>query len=121
KGPVWAVVVLLALTALVGGWMASMSYRVQVGPEGIRVGRALLEWPWAGPAVALTVAETEAQTGPEADARAWLRLPPYTHRAVRIEVTDAEDPHPHWLIGTRRPEEFAAAVQAGSQEYGRVG
>ncbi|MGJ3509697.1 DUF3093 domain-containing protein [Enemella sp. A6] len=117
KGPEWAVLVLVGLTALIGTWMASMSYRVQVDRDGIRVGRGLLEWPWVGGAVALSRAETEAQSGPEADVRAWFRLPPYTQRAVRIEIDDPQDPHPHWLVGTRRPEEFAAAVRAGVEEY----
>lgn len=117
KDPFWAVGVLIALSALIGGWMASMTYRLSVDEDGIHVGRGVLGWPWAGGAAALSVAETEAQSGAEADARAWLKLPPYTRRAVRIEIIDPDDPHPYWLIGTRRPEEFAAAIQAGLTKH----
>jgi hypothetical protein len=31
---------------------------------------------------------------------------------VRVEVSDAADPVPYWLVSTRRPQRLAAALQA---------
>lgn len=109
-GPWQGALVLLGLAGIFALWVSSMAYRITVDSRGIRVGRSLLEWEFVGEAAHLTVAETQDLSGPAADARAWLTLPPYTRRAVRVEVRDAADPHPYWLVGTRRPEEFAAAV-----------
>lgn len=45
------------------------------------------------------------------DARAYVLLRAWsTSRAVRIDVRDEEDPHPYWLVSTRRPEALATAL-----------
>lgn len=111
-GPWQGALVLVGLAGIFALWVSSMAYRITVDEHGIRVGRSLLEWDYVGESSHLTGAETQNLSGPAADARAWLKLPPYTRRAVHVEVRDAADPHPYWLIGTRRPEEFVAAVQA---------
>jgi hypothetical protein len=49
--------------------------------------------------------------GPEADARAYLLLRPYLKRAVKVEITDPADPAPYWLVGTRRPDQLASALE----------
>jgi hypothetical protein len=37
--------------------------------------------------------------------RGWLA------QSVRVQVEDPEDDTPYWLVGTRRPEQLAAALQ----------
>lgn len=109
-GPWQSLAVLLGLGAIFALWVTSMAYRITVNADGVRVGRSMMSWEYVGQAQHFTAEETQDLSGPQADARAWLRLPPYTRRAVRIEVRDEADPHPYWLVGTRRPEEFAAAI-----------
>lgn len=99
---------LLAAILLVGYGSA----QVEVGPEGIRAGRALLPWSACGDAAALTPEEFARLRGPGADARAYLLLRPYVDRAVRVEVRDDRDPTPYWLVATRHPDRLAAALQA---------
>jgi hypothetical protein len=37
---------------------------------------------------------------------------PYLPRAVYIAIDDPASHIPYWLVGTRRPEELAAAIEA---------
>ena len=43
---------------------------------------------------------------------AFLLARPYLPRAVYIPVEDPAGVTPYWLIGTRRPAELAAAIEA---------
>ena len=55
----------------------------------------------------------------DADPRAYLLTRPYIKTAVRIDVADGADPHPYWLVSTRRPGELVAAIEASRRETGR--
>lgn len=48
--------------------------------------------------------------GPLLDARAFLVLRPDVGPVLRVDLTDADDPTPYWLLSTRRPEALAAAI-----------
>lgn len=51
------------------------------------------------------------------DARAYVVLRAWsTSRAVRMDVRDEEDPHPYWLVSTRRPEALAAALASAAAD-----
>lgn len=107
--------VVAAIVGCLGiGW-ALVSYgwvKTTVTDKGIRVGRSVLEWPYAGSVKVLDSADLTRRLGVEADARAFLRVRPYVKGAVEIQVNDAADPHPYWLIASRRPTELAAAIIA---------
>ena len=57
-------------------------------------------------------------SGPDADLRDFAVLRGWIRPLVRITVSDAADPHPHWLVSTRRPEEFVGAVEASRPAAG---
>lgn len=109
-GEWWAMGVFVGLTLLIGGWFVTQSRQVVVDEDGLSAGGAHLEWEYLAAATALDRADTDALLGPGADASAWTVVPPYTRRAVRVDLDDPADPHPYWLIGTRRPEELAHAL-----------
>lgn len=97
-------------TALVVTALRMTAPGIAVSPEGIRAGRALL------PLVA--VGTVQVLTGPELVTR---RRDPHAYLAVRawtspigvaIEVLDANDPHGCWIVTSRRPALFVAAVEA---------
>jgi len=50
--------------------------------------------------------------GPAADPRAFLFTRPFITDVVRIDLDDLADPHPYWLVSTRRPKDLAAALRA---------
>ncbi|MEV0645842.1 DUF3093 domain-containing protein [Phytomonospora sp. NPDC050363] len=37
---------------------------------------------------------------------------PWVRGAVRVEVNDADDPTPYWIVSTRRPERLAEALRS---------
>jgi hypothetical protein len=84
---------------------------VEVDRDGFTAGRARLEWSACGGATALDAEATRRLGGVDADARAYLVTRPYLRRAVRVEVDDAADPTPYWMVSTRRPEALAAAIE----------
>jgi len=36
----------------------------------------------------------------------------FIHRGLRIELIDSEDPTPYWVVTSRNPQRFAAAIEA---------
>lgn len=97
----------LALLAL--AFLAYGGERIVVDDE-LRVGRAHIAAEHLGAVEALDPDQTRRAAGREADARAHLVLRPYLSRAVKVEITDPADPAPYWLVFSRHPEQFAAAV-----------
>lgn len=87
--------------------------RTSVTGAGLRVDRALLPPSAIGRADALDAADFRLAHTTQADTRTWYALRPQTCPAgVVIEVRDPDDPHPRWLLSSRRPAELAAAVQS---------
>lgn len=84
---------------------------VAVTPAGLRAGAALLEWPYLGRVTVLDEAAMRARLGMRGDDRAFLFVRPYVKRGLEVEVRDAADPHPFWLVSSRRPVDLAAAIE----------
>ena len=97
---------LAALFASYGGT------EVSVTDGELRVGRAHIGAAHLGTVISLDAEQTRRTAGVDADARAYLVLRPYLHRAVRVTIDDPRDPAPYWLIATRRPDELSAAIGA---------
>ncbi|MGB0101979.1 MAG: DUF3093 domain-containing protein [Nocardioides sp.] len=100
-------VALAAMTVLLATYGAA---RVVVADGTFRAGRAHIAAEHLGAAVALDAEETRRIAGVDADARAYLVLRPYLKRAVRVEITDPDDPAPYWLVCTRHPDDLARAL-----------
>jgi len=98
---------LLALAVAMRGYGGAV---VEVRDGELRAGRAHIAAAHLGVAEALDAGETKRVAGVDADARAFLLLRPYLRRAVRVEITDPADPAPYWLLGSRRPDDLAAAI-----------
>ncbi len=109
---------LAVVAAVVGGVLAALavwsygSVLLVVDETGVQVGRARLDPAHVGTAEALGPAQMRERLGPGADARAWLLTRPYVDRGVALAVVDPADPTPYWLVSSRRPEAFVAAVEA---------
>jgi hypothetical protein len=103
---------------------------VEVRDGELRAGRSRLPLDHAGGVTALDEAQTRLLRGPRADPAAFVLTRPYLKRAVYIEVPVAppaggsgDRPRaapergpaasaggPYWLVGSRHPEELAAAI-----------
>ncbi len=99
----------VGLTAILIGWGR---LRTEVADGELRVGRDRLPLALAGDVTALDEEQTRALRGPRADPAAYLMARPYLPRSVYIAVDNPAARGPYWLVGTRRPEELAAAIEA---------
>jgi hypothetical protein len=76
----------------------------------VRAGRARLPLWAVGEAVALDASSTRRLLGRDADPQAYLMTRPWARTAVRVSVIDRRDPHPYWLVASRRPRRLAEAI-----------
>lgn len=111
--PLPVAIAMTALTILgVGlGLLAYSATAITVGDGVLTVGRNRLEAGYIGDVDALAGADARAGVGPEADHRAFLFTRPYINDVVRVHLRDEADPHPYWLVSTRRPAELADAIK----------
>lgn len=83
---------------------------VRTDQDALSVGRARIQWRYLAGATPLDAAQTARRLGPDADPDAYLAQRPFVPTAVEVSLADPADPHPYWLVSTRRPEELAAAI-----------
>ena len=106
-GAVCAVVVGVALQR----WGSTVvAVRSALGDGELVAGRARLPMTVVGAVTALSADELRRQSGVDADARAYLVLPPFVSTGVRVDLVDPEDPTPYWLVASRHPQQLAAAI-----------
>ena len=112
--PLWLALVVAGVftVAAVALLVTYGSARISVREGVLRAGRARIGTDHLGPATSLDPTSTRRLAGPEADARAFLLLRPYVGRAVRIDIADAHDPTPSWLLSSRHPDRLVAALSA---------
>lgn len=97
------------LITLAVAWMGRTE--IAVDEQGLRVGESLLEWEWTGDVEVLDEQRTRALLGVDADVRAFVVQRTWINEAIRIDVQDPADPHPYWLVSSRRPVHLAEAIR----------
>jgi hypothetical protein len=108
--------VYLVLGGIVAAFLISWGTATVSVADGVLVaGKDQLALTATGEVTALDERQSARLRGPRGDPSALLYLRPYLKRAVYVAVTDPASPHPYWLIGTRHPEELAAAIEASRQ------
>lgn len=106
---------LFVATAVIAATVLVVSAPViVVGPAGISAGSARLPLACIGRVEVLDRQSLDAlrHAGPRQASTAFTVLRPSRSRsAVRIAVADPDDPHPAWILTSRRPQALAAALQ----------
>ncbi|MFG2645601.1 DUF3093 domain-containing protein [Streptomyces sp. NPDC048370] len=92
------------------------SVRIRVVAGSLVAGDARIPASALGTPEVLDADEARAWRTFKADPRAFILLRSYVPRAVRIEVTDPEDPTPYVYLSSRDPEGLAAALEAARAE-----
>ncbi|MFD3942753.1 DUF3093 domain-containing protein [Streptomyces sp. NPDC058579] len=92
------------------------SVRIRVVSGSLVAGDARIPATALGTPEVLDEEEARAWRTFKADPRAFMLLRSYVPRAVRIQVTDPEDPTPYVYLSTRDPEGLAAALEAARTE-----
>jgi hypothetical protein len=110
------------LGGLVGGTAATAvvassygSVRIRVVGGSLIAGEAKIPVTALGEAEILDPEEARAWRTYKADTRAFLLLRAYIPRALKVEVTDPEDPTPYLYLSTREPERLAQALKAARE------
>ncbi|MEU7027694.1 DUF3093 domain-containing protein [Streptomyces sp. NPDC015232] len=107
---------------LVAGALAAVgvssygSARIRVVAGSLVAGDARIPVSALGTAEVLDAEEARAWRTHKADPRAYMLMRSYVATAVRIEVTDPEDPTPYVYLSSREPEALAAALEAARTE-----
>jgi hypothetical protein len=110
------------LGGLVGGTAAAAvvassygSVRIRVVGGSLIAGEAKIPVAALGEAEVLDPEEARAWRTYKADTRAFLLLRAYIPRALRVEVTDPQDPTPYLYLSTRDPERLAEALKTARE------
>ncbi|MFH9197645.1 DUF3093 domain-containing protein [Streptomyces anulatus] len=105
------------LAGLAGGTVAAAvlvssygSARIRVVAGALVAGDARIPLSALGEPEVLNAEEARAWRTYKADARAFMLLRGYVETAVRVEVTDPDDPTPYVYLSTRNPQGLAAAL-----------
>jgi len=85
---------------------------IELTETTLRVGKANISRLELGAASAFSGTYAVEQRGTKLDGRAWLMFTGWVDPVVRIDIIDPLDPVPYWLISTRHPEKFVAALRA---------
>jgi hypothetical protein len=105
----------LAIAFVIWIWFGSPEVVVEDSAEGpvLRAGRAWIPLDQVARPVVLDRAPLRELLGPSSDARAYTCERPWLHTAVRVDVTDPQDPTPYWVVETRTPDRLVAALRSG--------
>lgn len=106
-GIIVAIVLYLAIVAM----LVFSTPAIEVTETEFVAGKARLPLALVGAVTAWSGDEGRLERGQNLDARAWLLIRGWIDPVVRIEVTDASDPVPYWLVSTRHPEAVLDALQ----------
>lgn len=111
------------LPVAVAGLLTVSRGRVQLTGGVLHVPGARIAVDRLGAVTPLSREGTRRMRGPLAEPRALVVTRAWLTRAVRIDLDDALDDTPYWLVGTRHPERLAAALAEALTEAsaGRTG
>ena len=111
-------VVLLPLTAV--ALVRTGRSKVRVAGGELWVGEAHLPLEFVGQVDVLGVHEKRFALGRDFDPAAYVLHKPWVPTALRVHLTDPDDPTPYWIFSTRRPEQLAALLRqhAGQTQPG---
>ncbi|MBU1249649.1 MAG: DUF3093 domain-containing protein [Actinobacteria bacterium] len=91
---------------------------IEIAEGVLTAGRARISLRLLGSVEIARGEEARQARGPGLDARAWLLLRGDVDPVVRIEIADADDPTPYWLISSRRPDDLAIAISSAPAAEG---
>jgi hypothetical protein len=115
----WPVTIMTGLIAGCAAFLIVMGLAtVEVGDGALRAGGAMLPLTAVSEVVTLDEKQSTLLRGPRADPAAHLYSRPYLKESVYVAVNPsafageaAGSAAPYWLIGSRHPDELAAAIE----------
>ena len=116
----WTLSLSLGLLTLVGSLILAsvLSPMIVVDQSRLLAGKMSIPLSAIGSTNAIAEENLRAELGPKLDARAQLLIRGDLRNAVRIDISDQNDPTPYLVISTRRPAELVRALGANSSKLG---
>ncbi|MEO0024574.1 MAG: hypothetical protein RL196_1015 [Actinomycetota bacterium] len=84
---------------------------IEVSEGQLMVAKAHIPLSLLGEAKSIEPNLAFEERGPRLDSRAYVRFQVGVRSLVRVQISDANDPTPYWLISTRRPVELIEAIK----------
>lgn len=110
--PILGIVLSLLTYGTIVVLMVVKSPTIELTETTLRVGKATIARVHLGSASGFSGSHAIEQRGTKLDARAWVMFTGWVDAVVRLEIIDPLDPTPYWLISTRNPELFLAALRS---------
>lgn len=105
-----AIPVAIAAYALFCVFLIATSPSIEVLDGELHAGRARISLSLLGNVELLDPDRTKIALSTGSDARAYLVIRSWIPESVKIEISDATDPTPYWLVSTRHPDALREAL-----------
>ncbi len=86
--------------------------KIEVDQTHLRVGNAVIEHMYIGEVEVLTPAQVKLIRTRDADPLAFLAIRFWSSKAIKVQVVDARDKTPYWLITTKKGNELLQALKS---------
>ena len=86
--------------------------KIEVDQTHLRVGKAVIEHMYIGEVEVLTPAQVKLIRTRDADPLAFLAIRFWSSKAVKVQIVDARDKTPYWLITTKKGNELMDALKS---------
>ena len=102
--------------ALLTIWLVYLYFKtalkIEVDQTHLRVGKAVIEHMYIGEVEVLTPAQVKLIRTRDADPLAFLAIRFWSSKAVKVQIVDARDKTPYWLITTKKGNELLHALKS---------
>jgi hypothetical protein len=86
--------------------------KIEVDQTHLRVGKAVIEQMYIGEVEVLTPAQVKLIRTRDADPLAFLAIRFWCSKAIKVQVVDARDKTPYWLITSKKGNELLQALKS---------
>jgi Protein of unknown function (DUF3093) len=116
----WGLALTLGAVTFISSLLLASVLRPMLVVDGVRLlaGKMSIPLSAIGDVVEVPTLKLRDELGPNLDARAQLLIRGDIKTAVRIQITDENDPTPYLVISTRRPAELVSALRANKPKLG---
>ena len=116
----WTLALTLGATTFVASLVLASVLSPLVVVDGVRLiaGKMSIPLEAIGEATEVATQDLRSELGPLLDARAQLLIRGDIKTAVKVEITDGNDPTPYLVISTRRSSELVGALRANKSKLG---
>lgn len=91
-------------------WWRRAIHKISIDEKFLYINRAKIERKYLGSVDVLERESWRIARGMKFDPRAFHSYKFWMKTGVEIEILDSRDPHPSWLIGSKRPQELRDAL-----------